>query len=78
MILDVFALTPCGDGVFTGPSNGPAGKRAYGGHLAAQAMAAGSPCSAAALASKRCVSCQTYAESASSRAAALAVDGNWR
>ena len=40
MILDVFALTPCGDGVFTGPANGPAGKRAYGGHLAAQGLAA--------------------------------------
>ena len=28
------------DDSFTGPPNGPAGKRAYGGHLAAQALAA--------------------------------------
>jgi len=33
-------VTPVGDDVFTGPVNGPAGKRAYGGHLAAQAFAA--------------------------------------
>ena len=40
MITDAFALTPNGDGAFTGAANGPAGKRAYGGLLAAQAMAA--------------------------------------
>lgn len=40
VITDAFALTPSGDGTFTGPANGPAGKRAYGGHLAAQALAA--------------------------------------
>ena len=33
-------LTPEGNDVFTGPPNGPLGKRAYGGHLAAQALAA--------------------------------------
>ena len=33
-------LTPDGDDVFTGAPNGPLGKRAYGGHLAAQALAA--------------------------------------
>lgn len=40
MITDFLALTPSGDRAFTGRSNGPSGKRAYGGHLAAQAMAA--------------------------------------
>lgn len=39
MITDLFALDGSGD-VFTGPANGPAGKRAYGGHLAAQSLAA--------------------------------------
>lgn len=39
MITEILQMT--GDGeVFTGPANGPAGKRAYGGHLAAQALAA--------------------------------------
>ena len=35
-------LTPEGPDVFVGPPNGPLGKRAYGGHLAAQALAAAS------------------------------------
>ena len=39
MITDAFALTDGGEGSFTGPANGPTGKRAYGGHLAAQALA---------------------------------------
>lgn len=33
-------LAPDGPDVFVGPSNGPVGKRAYGGHLAAQALMA--------------------------------------
>lgn len=33
-------LTPDGPDCYVGPANGPAGKRAYGGHLAAQALAA--------------------------------------
>ena len=33
-------LAPQGPDSFAGPANGPAGKRAYGGHLAAQALAA--------------------------------------
>lgn len=41
MIADLFAVDGVGD-VFTGPCNGPAGKRAYGGLLAAQALAAAS------------------------------------
>lgn len=36
----LLTLTTAGGDVFTGPSNGPAGKRAYGGHLAAQAFTA--------------------------------------
>lgn len=38
----LLAVTPdeSGEDVFTGPAAGPADKRAYGGHLAAQAMAA--------------------------------------
>jgi acyl-CoA thioesterase-2 len=36
----VLDLAPDGPDSFVGPSNGPAGKRAYGGHLAAQALAA--------------------------------------
>lgn len=36
----VLDLTADGEDVFVGPANGPAGKRAYGGHLAAQALAA--------------------------------------
>ena len=36
-LLDV---TPDADGTFVGAESGPAEKRAYGGHLAAQAMAA--------------------------------------
>lgn len=39
VITDLFALDGSGD-VFTGLANGPVGKRAYGGHLAAQALAA--------------------------------------
>lgn len=39
MITEILQMTGDGD-VFTGPANGPAGKRAYGGHLAAQALAA--------------------------------------
>lgn len=35
----LLAVTPAGEGVFEGAPNGPAGKRAYGGHLAAQALA---------------------------------------
>ena len=41
MITELLALSAAaGDDVFTGPANGPAGKRAYGGHLGAQALAA--------------------------------------
>lgn len=40
MIAALLDLTPAAADVFTGPAAGPAGKRAYGGHLAAQAMAA--------------------------------------
>ena len=40
MIADLLVLTQAGEDSFTGPANGPAGKRAYGGHLAAQALAA--------------------------------------
>jgi acyl-CoA thioesterase-2 len=40
MILEVFDLAGRGADTFTGPANGPAGKRAYGGHLAAQGLAA--------------------------------------
>lgn len=43
MITELLTMDPCDDtdgDVFTGPSNGPVGKRAYGGHLAAQALAA--------------------------------------
>ena len=40
VIADLLALTPFGPDVFTGPANGPVGKRAYGGHLAGQALAA--------------------------------------
>ncbi len=36
----VLTVDPVGGDVFEGPSNGPAGKRAYGGHLAAQSLAA--------------------------------------
>lgn len=39
MITELFDLAGADD-VFTGPANGPAGKRAYGGHLAGQALAA--------------------------------------
>ena len=38
MITEVLELFPAGPDSFTGPANGPAGKRAYGGHLAAQAL----------------------------------------
>lgn len=40
MITALFDLNGAGADTFTGPANGPAGKRAYGGHLAAQALAA--------------------------------------
>lgn len=40
VITALFELTDTGDDTFTGPANGPVGKRAYGGHLAAQALAA--------------------------------------
>ena len=40
MIADLLVMTPAGADSFTGPANGPVGKRAYGGHLAAQALAA--------------------------------------
>jgi acyl-CoA thioesterase-2 len=40
MITALFDLTGAGADTFTGPASGPAGKRAYGGHLAAQALAA--------------------------------------
>ena len=40
VITDLLELSPCGTDSFTGPSNGPLGKRAYGGLLAAQALAA--------------------------------------
>lgn len=40
VIADLLAPTPFGPDVFTGPANGPVGKRAYGGHLAGQALAA--------------------------------------
>ena len=40
VIADLLELSPCGPDSFTGPSNGPLGKRAYGGLLAAQALAA--------------------------------------
>lgn len=40
MITAMFDLTDTGGDTFTGPANGPVGKRAYGGHLAAQALAA--------------------------------------
>lgn len=33
-------LVPVGPNAFDGPANGPAGRRAYGGHLAAQALTA--------------------------------------
>jgi len=39
MITDFLRLDGDGD-VFTGPAGGPVGRRAYGGHLAAQALAA--------------------------------------
>jgi acyl-CoA thioesterase-2 len=40
VIAAVFDLTAHGADTFTGPANGPAGKRAYGGHLAGQVLAA--------------------------------------
>lgn len=40
IIATVLDLTPVGTDMFVGPPNGPPGKRAYGGHLAAQALAA--------------------------------------
>ncbi len=39
-IARVLDLVPAGPDCFTGPPNGPVGKRAYGGHLAAQALVA--------------------------------------
>ena len=40
IITALLDVAPDGPDVFVGPANGPAGKRAYGGHLAAQALAA--------------------------------------
>ena len=40
MIAGLLAMNAVGPDSFTGPANGPVGKRAYGGHLAAQALAA--------------------------------------
>ena len=40
VITALLDLAVAGTDTFTGPANGPAGKRAYGGHLAAQAMRA--------------------------------------
>lgn len=40
VLAGLLAVAPVGDGIFIGPSNGPAGKRAYGGLLAAQALIA--------------------------------------
>lgn len=40
VLAGLLALTPAGDDAFAGPANGPVGKRAYGGHLAAQALVA--------------------------------------
>lgn len=39
-LLAIQRVDDTGGEVFTGPANGPLGKRAYGGHLAAQALAA--------------------------------------
>lgn len=39
-LAELMDLTPAGDDSFTGPSNGPVGKRAYGGLLASQSLAA--------------------------------------
>jgi len=40
VLAGLLTVRPGGDEEFIGPANGPAGKRAYGGHLAAQALAA--------------------------------------
>ena len=40
VLAGLLTVTPVGDDVFTGPANGPEGKRAYGGLLAAQAFVA--------------------------------------
>ncbi len=40
VLSEVAQVTPAGGDIFEGPPNGPAGKRAYGGHLAAQSLAA--------------------------------------
>jgi len=40
VLAGLLTVTPVGEDVFTGPANGPAGKRAYGGQLAGQAFAA--------------------------------------
>ena len=40
VLAGLLTVTPVGEDTFTGPANGPAGKRAYGGHLAAQALVA--------------------------------------
>jgi acyl-CoA thioesterase-2 len=40
VLAGLLTVTSVGDDVFTGPVNGPAGKRAYGGHLGAQTFAA--------------------------------------
>ncbi|MFN8071530.1 MAG: thioesterase family protein [Mycobacterium sp.] len=40
VLTGLLTLAPVGDDTFRGAGNGPVGKRAYGGHLAAQAMLA--------------------------------------
>ena len=40
VLVGLLAVSRTGEDTFTGPANGPPGKRAYGGHLAAQAMVA--------------------------------------
>lgn len=40
VLVRVAALAPLGEDVFEGQPNGPSGKRSYGGHLAAQSLAA--------------------------------------
>lgn len=40
VLAGLLTVTPVGEDVFSGPANGPAGKRAYGGQLAGQAFVA--------------------------------------
>jgi len=40
VLTGLLTVTPVGEDVFSGPANGPAGKRAYGGQLAGQAFVA--------------------------------------